>query len=256
MTAKFKKMRTAGVVPPDYDGPVYWRVMQYHLVSGASDEPIAFTDDPARLDRLWIDWNKMPGKSIFTSGTVFDEDGAILPEWKQPIKAKWTKPGPVRVEYSPGRYSARVSERVLDAIESVEPGRHHVFPIDVRCTDGTIERRYQIFFAQDAFVDGIEAHPVANALEPLPKPVGVYRFRPPTWLYAFDIDEDQFGYLDRSVVGGMRWFKGTATNHYFSPDLFSKLRPMGNIFPKWDVALPIGMAADPPNLDPLSQGYA
>ncbi|WP_019903416.1 hypothetical protein [Methylobacterium sp. 77] len=241
MTVKIKPMRTAGAVPPTYDGPVYWRVTQYHPVVGASGEPIAFTDDPARIDRLWIDRFKT-GKDIFTSGTVFDEDGAILPEWKEPIKAKWTKPGRVRVEYSPGEYSTRVSERVLDAIEAVEPGRHHVFPIDVRCTDGTIERRYEIFFAQDAFVEGREAHPIANALEPLPKPVGVYRFNPPMWLSALAIDKDQFGYLDRSVVGGMQWFKGTSTNHYFSPDLFSKLRPMGDIFPKWDVALPIGMA--------------
>jgi hypothetical protein len=242
MTAKFKTMRTAGAVPPGYDGPVYWRVMEYHLVRGASGEPLEFTDSRERRDRLWIDRYKMPGKDIFTAGTVFDASGQILPEWREPIKARWTKPGPVRVEFYPSIYSARVSERVWAVMEALEPGRHHAFPIDILCTDGTIERRYEVFFARDALVGGREMHPEANDLKPATRPEGLFRYQAPMWLSEGTGGEDRFGYLDQSVVGGMHWFKGTDTNQYFSPELFAQLKPLGDIFPKWDVVLPVGLA--------------
>ena len=70
MAANVKPMRTAGAVPADYRGPVYWRVMEYGFVAGPSAEHIEFTDSQERLDRLFIDRYKMPGKDIFTSGTV------------------------------------------------------------------------------------------------------------------------------------------------------------------------------------------
>ena len=73
MTSNAKPMRTAGHVPADYRGPVYWRVSQHFGVAGPSNEFIEFTDSQERQDRLWIDRYKMPGKDIFTSGTVFDE---------------------------------------------------------------------------------------------------------------------------------------------------------------------------------------
>src|SRR6185295_19782036 len=102
--------------------------------------------------RLWIDRYKMPGKDIFSSGTVFDENGQILPEWIEPLKARWTSTKPVRVEYAPGIHSACVSERVYAAIQELEPGKHHAFPIDITRSDGTTERRYEVFFAQDALL--------------------------------------------------------------------------------------------------------
>src|SRR5262245_13643755 len=99
MTTTVKPMRTAGEVPAGYHGPVYWRVAEYHGVAGPSAEHIEFTDPQERLDRLWIDRYKMPGKDIFTSGTVFDADGQVLPEWKEPVKARWRHARPCRVEY-------------------------------------------------------------------------------------------------------------------------------------------------------------
>jgi len=55
MTGKLKPIRTAGVVPAGYRGPVYWRLVQYHPLTGKSDEPIEFLDSCERRDRLWID---------------------------------------------------------------------------------------------------------------------------------------------------------------------------------------------------------
>src|SRR5690242_5257701 len=81
MTERIRPIRTAGTVPADYHGAVYWRLVQYHSLTGKSDEPIEFLDSRERQDRLWIDRYKMPGKDIFSSGTVFDESGQILPEW-------------------------------------------------------------------------------------------------------------------------------------------------------------------------------
>ena len=242
MTGKLKLIRTAGAAPAEYRGPVYWRVVQYHPVVGASGEPIEFLDSRERQDRLWIDRYKMPGKDIFTSGTVFDENGQVLPEWKEPLKARWTSDRPVRVEYAAGIHSARMSERVYDAVQSLEPGKHHAFPIDVSRSDGTIERRYEVFFAQDALLAERELHPVANNLHPFEKPFGAYRYRPALWMSAAYAQDHHFGYLDRETVGDHHWFKGSDTNHIFSPALFEKLRPFGDIFVKWDVALPIGMA--------------
>ena len=54
--------------------------------------------------------------------------------------------------------------------------------------------------------------------------------------------DNHFGYLDRETVRDHQWFKGTDTNHILSPELFERLRPFGDIFEKWFVALPIGMA--------------
>ena len=102
MTGRVKPIRTAGQAPADYRGLVYWRVAQYHLMTGRADERIEFLDSRDRQDRLWIDPHKMPGKNIFTSGTVFDENGQVLPEWKEPLKARWTTNRPVRVEYAAG----------------------------------------------------------------------------------------------------------------------------------------------------------
>lgn len=184
----------------------------------------------------------MPGKNIFNSGTVFGEDGEILPEWRTPIKAKWTKPGPVRVEYSPGETSARVSERVLDMLNSIDGHKHHTFPIDIECQDGSIERRYYVYFAEDANLEARELHPQANNLKPLETPIEGITHLPPMWLKAGALDKDQFGYLDASAVGDLVWFKGTDTNHYFSAKLFESLASFGDIFPRWYVALPIGLA--------------
>jgi hypothetical protein len=242
MTGRVKPIRTAGQAPADYRGLVYWRVAQYHLMTGRADERIEFLDSRDRQDRLWIDPHKMPGKNIFTSGTVFDENGQVLPEWKEPLKARWTTNRPVRVEYAAGTHSARVSERVYDAIQSQEPGKHHAFQIDVSRSDGTIERRYELFFAQDALLAELELHPAANNLRPFEKPFGAYRYAPAPWMSAACATDNHFGYLDRETVRDHHWFKGTGTNHILSPALFEKLRPFGDIFEKWFVALPIGIA--------------
>jgi hypothetical protein len=244
MTAKVKKTRTAGEVPADYRGPVYWRVVQYHPMVGRSDEPIEFLDSRERQDRLWIDRYKMPGKDIFTSGTVFDENGEILPEWKEPLKARWTTSRPVRVEYAPNSCSARVTERVYDAIQSLEPGKHHAFPIDITRSDGSTERRYEVFFAQEAMLSERELHPAANNLRPFAKPYGPYRYQPAIWMSSGHATDHHFGYLDHETVKDHHWFKGSDTNHIFSPVLFEKLRSFGDIFEKYYVALPIGVAED------------
>jgi len=68
------------------------------------------------------------------------------------------------------------------------------------------------------------------------------RYQTPLWITAASADEDHFDYLDRETVRDHQWFKGSDTNHIFSPALFEKLRFFGDIFEKWDVALPIGMA--------------
>jgi hypothetical protein len=242
MSGKAKLIRTAGTVPPEYRGPIYWRLTQYHPLTGNSDEPIEFLDSRERQARLWIDRTRMPGKDIFTSGTVFSENGQILPEWNEPLKARWTSNRPVRVEYAAGLHSARVSERVYDAIQALEPGKHHAFRIDVTRSDGTTERRYELFFAQDALLGERELHPQANDLHPYDKPFGPYRYQPASWMSAARAQDNHFGYLDRAVVGGHQWFKGTGTNHIFSPKLFERLQPLGDIFERWFVALPIGMA--------------
>jgi hypothetical protein len=242
MTGKVRPIRTAGEVPVEYRGPVYWRLAQYHPMTGKNDEPIEFLDSRERQDRLWIDRYKMPGKDIFTSGTVFDESGQVLPEWKESLKARWTSDGPVQVEYAAGTHSARVSERVYDAIQSLEPGKHHAFPIDIFRSDGTFERRYEVFFAQDALLSERELHPAANNLRPFEKPFGPYRYQPAPWMTATSAKDHHFGYLDRETIRDRQWFKATGSNHIFSPALFEKLRPFGDIFQKWYVALPIGVA--------------
>jgi hypothetical protein len=144
-----------------------------------------------------------------------------------------------------------MSERVYDALLSLEGGKHHAFPIDITRKDGSIERRYQVFFDRNAFFVERELHPKANNLGPASQQFQLagYRYHSPTWLMSKW--DDHFGYLDKAVIGGRHWFKGAATNHYVSPELFAKIQPMGDIFEKWDLAIPIGVADDAeyPSLD-------
>jgi hypothetical protein len=240
-----KPMRKAGEVPGDYQGPVYWRVCQYGvaLMTGNGGEPIVSIEGVERNGRsLWRE------PSIYASGDVFDENGEIFPEWREPLKAKWNTDQPIRVEYSRGKHFARVSERVLDAIESLEPGMHPAFPIDIYAPSGRVDRRYHVFFAQDALLTERELHVAANNLEMLPSSASDpsigdrVRYRTPFWMGTSGALDHHFGYLDRLVVGDRHWFKGTDTNHIFSTELFAKLEPMGDIFLKWDMALPMGIA--------------
>lgn len=236
--AMASRIRTMGSVPPDYTGPVYWRIKHCKPIRTAGHEPLEFLEDAGRWNRLYVDPHHMPGKTIYTSGTVFDEAGALLAEWRTPLKAKRLSAKPVRVEYAPGLYGARVSERVHDAIQQLEPGKHHAVPIDVSHVDGRLERRYEMLFAAASSFPHRELDFAANNLTPI-KGSNPPQFIAPLWLYANA--EPHFGYLDGALVDGLHWFNGTHANQYLSHALFEKLSPMGDIFEPWDAAIPIGI---------------
>ncbi len=245
MTGKFKKVRTKGEVPAGYTGPIYWRLVMYRPSLQVSPDKISYIGETDRFGRFTD--IRISGENIFSSGRAFDQDGQLLPELRRPLKAVRKSDVPVRVEYVAEIYSARMSERVFDAIDSLEPGRHLVFPIDVTPTSGAIERSYQVFFAEDSQFHGMQDwDPAANELKPIPGKPGWHHI--PIWSGPGGVDQDRFVYLKTSAVDGRNWFKGVGSNHEFSPELFSKLEMFGDIYHRDDMMIPMGVVdpAQPP----------
>src|SRR5262249_10029120 len=99
----------------------------------------------------------------------------------------------------------------------------------------------------DALLAELELHPAANNLRPFDKPFAAYRYAPAPWMTATCATDNHFGYLDRETIGDHQWFKGTGSNHIFSPALFEKLRPFGDIFEKWYVARDSALVIEVPS---------
>ena len=242
------KIRTRGAIPPTYQGRVYWRLVAWNFVGNAlAGEPIEFLEPKDKLLRLFIDRAKMPDKTINTPGLVLDEAGALLPEWRVPLRARWKK-DKVRVEFGLGQppylshvntSSIRMSQRVYDALQMFDPDIHPAVPIDIECLDGTVERRWQVFTRRSLFADHA-LHPVANDLEPITYYNGESGFKYPSWLGRWR-EDGHFGFLDGKLIGERHWF-GAMYGHYLSSEFFETIRLFGDIIPHHFMALPIGVA--------------
>jgi hypothetical protein len=244
---KNKALEIMNSIPDNYSGPVYWGLCyngQQFFVKWVASHHFKFLEKEGRLEKFYdgngaFRW-KYPGESIYTSGTVFDNSGNLLPEWHQPLKAKW-KIKTQMPEYVRTARSAIVSERVYALLESAVFGRHTTFPIDLTLTDGSVERRYLVFFGRVEHFIKLELHPEANQLMPKQYDGGTWGYQEPEWLRKPNEHPEHFGFLDRGLLGERNWFEGVEGTHYFSNELFEKLRGLGDIWDNSDAFFAIGV---------------
>ena len=232
MTTKPPVMR--GTVPPNYRGPLYYRlhVFQWHAAKKPLQQMITF-DDRAMGQRLAnvshprAAWRQAP--------EICDANGDLLADLRTPVKARLKAGARKWDEYSVGSIIL-VSPRIRDIIEEMAPGAHYFVPVDVADHAGGSFRVY-------AFYCGLAPRRTALALKANGIPyttsqTGELVFTPPVWAAT----SDQFGYLEASVVGGAPLLSDDWLNALFSQELMERL---GDVLPKGWAFVPMGLVDEP-----------
>jgi hypothetical protein len=237
-------IRLVGQVPSDYTGPVYYRT-QENLNEPWGRSRFRWNEPASKIEKLTGGLNR--DGFVLKSGLVVDEHGALLPEWTTPLKARFLGGKTERVEYQyEGDGPKRISERLHDAIVSLEPNRHIFIPIDVTNDDG-IERQYLLFVGKSFFWGDVVLHPSKNRLQPKTYVSGSQGYESPSWVQSHSEDRHGFGYLNGRVVDGLHYFAGGSVMNngcIFSPELFDKIAGFGDIFEKPIDLVPMGICVD------------
>lgn len=137
-----------------------------------------------------------------------------------------------------------MTERVHDAIEAIEPDRHLFIPIDATRPDGQVERHYFMKWG-DAFLPERPPtlDPAKNGLEPVTYIGGSTGYSKPAWT-QYEKDEVHFGYLNADAIGDRHLFACNLLDNQavLSEALIDALRPFGDVFSKFHILCPIGVA--------------
>lgn len=243
MSKSVKPLRIMGKVPPDYDGPIYYRLAQY-IPERRSRTRFRWRDDDAKLERLLYSGHNA-GVRVLSSGMVLDEGGNLLPEWTVPLKACYIGTGkPDRLEVSHDTSAWRISERVHDAITALEPDWHLFIPIDV-ATDVGLERQYLFFLERRHVLKQEIMHPAKMHFKRWKFSNGEVGWSNKRWLQNRD-DPHPFGWLDASVVADMHLFTGSSVDNSWvvSSALFERLAAFGDIYPNDLVFSPMGLCRE------------
>ena len=169
-----------------------------------------------------------------------DEVGQLLPQWHIPLKARLLTDKPL-----PYEFSSIVSERIYDAIVSLEPHAHIFIPIDATRPDERVERHYFMFMGDAFFWDSPPIlHPEKNALEIIQYSNGTNGYADAPWVSSFSSDRYHFGYLNSQAIEGRHLFASSmlGNERVFSDVLIDKLREFGDIFDKSRELVSIGVA--------------
>ncbi len=231
---KIKPLRIFGEIPEGYEGPIYYRTMEDY------DRPMGkpvFRYDKESLKRLDDAYGR--GLRRDAVKNVVDENRNFKPDWQRPLTGKIMTDDPLRYEYCPDpSYNCNwMSERVHDAIESLEPSKHVFVPIDATRPDGRIERMFQMFWSEDDFF--FTNPPILNLewnnLERVDyKDSNQFGYHKPDWTLGTQNYLYHFGYLDKKIVRGKHLFATSLLNNQtvFSQDLVNKFAEFGDIFIK------------------------
>jgi hypothetical protein len=220
-----------GEVPPDYRGPVYYRarIDSYEGFKRGVHEFIKFEQKGLGQDLASADPIQAAHR---VAPQLFDEKGELLPKWTVPLKARAASDAPKNwPEWASGSYTV-VSQRVRDAIEEFEPGKHVFIPIDVANKDGSARRVYAFYQISSETRPSLAL--AANGIEHSLGPSGDPLFEKPEWLKS-----DRFAYLNSQVVRDSAVDFDPRTGLVLSGELVEKL---GDVFPKGLVLVPMGLA--------------
>lgn len=243
MLARSRPLRIEGEVPDNYSGPVYYRTCERDDAPFDSPRRLKFAESEDRIGRLHHPRNR--GRNILRSGLILDADGALLPEFQAPLKARLTSAKPEGAEFLIGDPAIRVSERVHDAIVALEPDAHVILPIDAAHPAGHLVRQYLFYIGRNTIWGEPVLDPSRNALEPVTYVDGSQGYRAPPWMIDSSQGRSTFGYLSAPNIFGLHLFKGGDDTNgalFFSPDLVARLRPLGDIFARHITLVPIGVA--------------
>lgn len=253
-------MRVFGTVPDDYAGPVYYRTAHHNLTRRTVYSRFRFEMDPLGAELRQLDLaGTIRGRAILNPGFIVDESGVLLPKWQTPRKARVVGKRPLRDVQGDG-LSGMVSERVHDAIVSLEPRSHLFMPYDAIYEDGRMERFYSHRFA-DSHLGSDHIRPeclfslAKHRIETDTNSKGQTYFKQPDFMMLGGTYTNDFFYLNERVVGQRHLFTsdfgavGRGVT-YFSQTLMDKLAPFGDIFPRDVDCVRIGLAPSAPALPP------
>lgn len=229
-------LRIVGAVPAGYYGPVYYRLAE-DMFASAERNDLRWNEPAARLDRAFDFTNRLTGYR-----SLLDGSGQLLDEWKDGLRAALTGTKPRRREFDVRGVYVLVSDRVFLAITELEPIGHPAIPVAVARDDGSIERWHALLTYAAHIGDPL--CPEANRLEPIVYTDGSNGYSNPSWLMDRSGKAGHFGYLNRAAITDRHLFHGSNGVHYLSPDLFARLQPFGDIFPRSNILIPIGVAGE------------
>jgi hypothetical protein len=222
--------RISGTVPPDYRGPIYYRTRADHgeYAKAQLFQHLKFANlDQAR--RLALAYPEEA--AVCAAPSLFNRDRELLSIFSEPVQASLRASAPKALpEWSPSNVDI-VNERVREAVEKRQPGKHLFIPIDVSSSHGCL-RRYAFFVQRDHVQTplALEANQIAYTINEYGNPV----VRAPPWIAS-----DQFGYLSAPVVDGVAVDFHATVGWILSKDLVEEL---GDVFPKGLYLVPMGVA--------------
>ena len=231
--------KISGSVPLDYRGPIFYRTRvnhdEYAYKQLHAHLKFADRDVARRLAQAYSH-----EVALRVDPRLFGLDRELLPIFKQPIQATFAASAPKKSpEWSFGHVQL-VNERVREAIEAFQPGKHLFLPIDIAGVDGC-ERRYVFYVLRDHTQTVLAME--ANGIEYSTNESGVPLFPTPDWTMSMD----HFGYLAAPIVDGAAVDWDGRIGLVMSKGLIDEL---GDVFPKGLYLIPMGVADEARTVTP------
>jgi hypothetical protein len=222
--------RISGTGPPDYRGLIYYRTRvdhrEYAQTQLFQHLKFANLDQGRRLALAYPE-----EAAVCVAPSLFNRDRELLGIFNEPVQATLRASAPKKLpEWSPSNVDI-VNERVREAIEKRQPGKHLFIPIEVFGPHGC--HRLYAFFVQRDHVQtplALEANQIAHTINEYGNPL----VRAPSWIAS-----DQFAYLSAPVVDGVAVDFHATVGWILSKDLVEEL---GDVFPKGLYLVPMGVA--------------
>jgi hypothetical protein len=209
----YKPPRIVGEVPPDYEGPIFYRI------SSLSSPSTGFGFKGwSKAEKLI--YQRLPnindlGPVGLEPGRVVDERGKLLPEFAEPIQAK-VDTRRRSADWELRTYPPLISARVKEIIEEFEPGKAVFIPIDAAWPDGRVDRYYW----------AVWGNLWGRATDD---------FTPPQWFHSRD---EGFHYLSAAKVEGRHFIWG-GSYIVLSEEIVERF---GDVLVRQQVFVPCGVA--------------
>jgi hypothetical protein len=210
----YKPPRVVGDVPPDYRGPLYYRI------SNVSTPRTSFGFKGwSKAEKLI--YQRLPGVNNYgpvglEPGRIVDGQGNLLPEFAEPIQAR------VDTRRKAADWELRtlpplISARVKQIIDEFEPDKGVFIPIDAAWPDGRVDRYYWAVW-------GRLWGPATDD------------FTPPRWISA-GIGDREFHFVSASRVGGRHFIWNPSYTLVSEP----MLQRFGDVLQSQQVFVPVGV---------------
>jgi hypothetical protein len=233
-----REPRISGIVPPDYQGPIFYRTRvdygEYAKTQLFAHLKFANHDQARRMAQAY------PHEvALRVAPPLFGRDRELLGIFREPVQATLRASAPKKLPEWSFANVHLVNERVRQAIDRRQPGKHLFIPIDVSGPHGLL-RRYAFYVHRDHVqtVLALDANEIAYTTNEHGNPV----VGAPFWITA-----SHFGYLSAPLVDGVAVDFHTSIGTIMSKDLIDEL---GDVFPKGLYLIPMGVADETRDIKP------